>query len=152
MEYENKTLKITTPEFDYMKKMPVKFSCKGEDVNPRLEIEGVPVGTKSLVLIIDDPDAPMGNWDHWIVWNISADTKVIEEDSVPKGAVEGINDFGKNSYGGPCPPSGTHRYFFKLYALDKVLDLPSNSRKKVILDAIDGHILDYSELVGLFAK
>jgi Raf kinase inhibitor-like YbhB/YbcL family protein len=144
-----KGLTVTSPAFENNKLIPAKYTCDGDDVNPLLIIEGVPEETKSLVLIVDDPDAPMGTWDHWVVWNIPP-TKRIEEDSVP--GVQGLNDFRKHSYGGPCPPSGTHRYFFKVYALDTKLDLNQNSKKKDIEKAMKDHILAKGELVGLYSR
>ena len=145
-------MKLTSPVFENNQLIPSKYACDGEDINPPLQISEVPEGAKSLVLIVDDPDAPMGTWDHWIVWNIDPDTGKIEEDSVPEGAVEGLNDFRKHSYGGPCPPSGTHRYFFKLYALDTQLELDDSSRKKDVERAMKGHILDTAELIGLYQR
>jgi Raf kinase inhibitor-like YbhB/YbcL family protein len=118
-------------------------------VNPPLTIKGVPEETKSLVLFVDDPDAPMGTWDHWIVWNIPATSK-IEENTVP--GTEGINTARKHSYGGPCPPRGTHRYFFKVYALDTKLGLSPNSNKKDVEKAMQDHILAKGELVGLYHR
>jgi Raf kinase inhibitor-like YbhB/YbcL family protein len=142
-------LTVTSPAFENNKFIPSKYTCDGDDVNPPLIIKGIPEATKSLVLIVDDPDAPMGTWDHWIVWNIPPTNK-IEENSVP--GTEGFNDFRRHSYGGPCPPSGTHRYFFKVYALDTKLNLDSNSRKKDIEKAMKGHILAQGELVGLYRR
>jgi len=144
-----KELTITSPAFENNKSIPSKYTCDGDDVNPTLNIEGIPKETKSMVLIVDDPDAPMGTWDHWIVWNIPPTNK-IEENSVP--GTEGLNDFRKHSYGGPCPPSGTHRYFFKIYALDTKLDLNPNSRKKDVENAMKDHILAKGELVGLYSR
>ena len=144
-----KELTVKSPAFENNKLIPSKYTCDGEDVNPPLIIEGIPEETRSLVLIIDDPDAPMGTWDHWIVWNISPTNK-IEENSVP--GVQGLNDFRKHSYGGPCPPSGTHRYFFKVYALDTKLDLNQNSRKKEVEKAMKDHILAKGELIGLYSR
>ena len=144
-----KELTITSPAFENNKSIPSKYTCDGNDVNPALNIEGIPDETKSLVLIVDDPDAPMGTWDHWIVWNIPPTNK-IEENSVP--GTEGLNDFRKHSYGGPCPPSGTHRYFFKVYALDTKLDLDPNSRKEDVEKAMKNHILAKGELVGLYSR
>lgn len=144
-----KDLTVTSPTFENNKSIPSKYTCDGDDVNPPLIIEGIPEETKSLVLIVDDPDAAMGTWDHWIVWNIPPTNK-IEENSVP--GVDGLNDFRKHSYGGPCPPSGTHRYFFKVYALDTKLNLDSNSRKKDVEKAMKGHILAKGELVGLYSR
>ena len=142
-------LRVTSPVFDNNGIIPAKYTCDGEDVNPPLKIEGISEGTKSLVLIVDDPDAPMGTWDHWIVWNISPTGKIIEN-SIP--GTEGLNDFRKHSYGGPCPPSGTHRYFFKVYALDTKLDLNPNSRKRDVERAMKGHILAEGEIIGLYKR
>lgn len=144
-----KELTITSPAFESNKPIPSKYTCDGDNVNPLLNIKGIPEETKSLVLIVDDPDAPMGTWDHWIVWNIPPTNK-IEENSVP--GTEGLNDFRKHFYGGPCPPSGTHRYFFKIYALDTKLDLNPNSRKKDVEKAMKNHILAKGELVGLYSR
>ncbi|GAG65703.1 unnamed protein product, partial [marine sediment metagenome] len=105
---------------------------------------------KSLVLIVDDPDAPAKTWVHWTVWNIDPKTTEILENSIPQDAVEGVTDFGTSGYGGPCPPSGTHRYFFKLYALDTTLDLSSSATVEDIQEAMEGHILDSVELIGLY--
>lgn len=145
-------MKLSSSVFENNQLIPAKYTCDGEDINPPLQISEVPEGTKSLALIIDDPDAPMGTWDHWIVWNINPSVSFIKENSVPEGGVQGMNDFGKQPYGGPCPPSGTHRYFFKLYALDKELELDSSSKKEVLERAMEGHILDKAELVGLYKK
>jgi hypothetical protein len=142
-------LVVSSPAFKNNQPTPIKYTCDGEDVNPPLNIEGTPSKTKSLVLIIDDPDAPMGTWDHWIVWNIPPKTK-IEENAVP--GIEGMNSFKRHTYGGPCPPSGTHRYFFKIYALDTLLNLPQNSRKKDVEKAIKDHTLAKGELIGLYTR
>lgn len=144
-----KELIIKSSAFTNNRLIPTKYTCDGEDLNPPLSIEGIPNGTQSLALIVDDPDAPMGTWDHWIVWNIPPSEK-IEENSVP--GVEGLNDFRKHSYGGPCPPSGTHRYFFKVYALDTKLNLNVSSRKKDLEKALQGHILAKGELVGRYSR
>jgi hypothetical protein len=140
---------ITSSAFENNKLIPRKYTCDGEDVNPPLGIEEVPEGTKSLVLIVDDPDASMGTWDHWIVWDIPSTNK-IGENTVP--GVEGLNSFRKHSYGGPCPPSGTHRYFFKVYALDTKLSLNAGSKKGDVENAMKGHILASGELVGLYSR
>ncbi len=145
------TLKLTSPAFEHNGKIPDRYTCKGKDVNPPLNIEGAPAETQSFVLIVDDPDAPVGIWDHWIVLNIPLISE-IEEDSVPLGASEGLNSFGRTAYGGPCPPSGTHRYFFKLYALDTLLRLDKNTQKEEVEKAMKGHILDRAELIGLYSK
>ncbi len=145
-------MKITSPVFENDGNIPVKYTCDGSDVNPPLEINDVPENAKSLVLIVDDPDAPAGDWTHWTLWNISPDTKIISENSVPENAAEGMTDFGRPGYGGPCPPSGKHRYQFKLFALDIEPDLDSSAKKKDVEKAIEGHILDQSVLVGLYQR
>ena len=148
-EVVNVELKITSPAFGHNEKIPSKYTCDGDNVNPPLEIEGIPESAKSLVLIVDDPDAPAGNWDHWIVWNIPL-VQDIEEDSIP--GEQGMNDFKRQSWGGPCPPSGTHRYFFKLYALDTKLSLERTSVKKDVESAMQEHILSKGELIGLYER
>ena len=142
-------LEVTSPVFKHNGNIPSKYTCDGENVNPPLNIKGIPEGTKSLVLVVDDPDAPMGTWDHWVVWNIPP-TEKIEENTVP--GTEGVNDFRKHSYGGPCPPSGTHRYFFKVYALDTMLTLSPNSKKKDVERAITGYTLAKGEIIGLYRR
>jgi Raf kinase inhibitor-like YbhB/YbcL family protein len=143
------SMKILSPEFENNKFIPQKFTCQGEDVNPALIIEDMPKEAKSLALIVDDPDAPMGTWIHWVVFDIPIGNR-IEEDSIP--GKQGINNFGRKDYGGPCPPFGTHRYFFKIYALDKMLNLNEGITKKALESAMDGHILDKAELIGLYKK
>jgi Raf kinase inhibitor-like YbhB/YbcL family protein len=145
-------LKIYSPAFKDNSYIPGKYTCDGQDVNPPLLIEDVPSKAKSLALIVDDPDAPMGTWVHWVVWNIPPDTKEIKEDSAPKNAQQGRNDFGKHNYGGPCPPPGTHRYFFKLYALDTVLNLGANSTKADVEKAMGGHIVEKAQIIGLYKR
>lgn len=144
-------LAIQSPAFVHEMPIPKKYTCQGEDINPPLNIEGIPKGTKSLVLIMDDPDAPHGTWDHWIVWNLPPQEE-IPENSVPGGAVQGKNSWGRNDYGGPCPPSGTHRYYFKLYALDDKLNLPRSAAKKDVEAAMSGHILSQAVLMGTYKK
>ncbi len=146
------TLKITSPVFKHNDRIPSKYTCDGADINPPLHVENVPDGTKSLSLIVDDPDAPRGTWVHWVVWNIAPDTKEIKEHTVPSGAQQGVNDFRKTSYGGPCPPSGTHRYFFKLYALDVIFNIDRDTNKAGLEKAMSGHILGQTELIGLYAR
>jgi len=142
-------MRLTSPEFQNNAMIPRKFTCQGEDVNPTLIIEDVPEGTKSLALIVDDPDAPMGTWVHWVVYDIPVSSR-IEENSIP--GKQGRNDFGRKDYGGPCPPSGTHRYFFKIYALDTILGLEEGISKSALEKAMQGHILDKAELIGLYKK
>jgi Raf kinase inhibitor-like YbhB/YbcL family protein len=145
-------LKLSSPAFKNDQMIPSKHTCDGADVNPTLVIENVPSEAKSLALIMDDPDAPAGTWVHWVIWNIDPRTREIRESSVPPEAVQGINDFRKHAYGGPCPPSGTHRYFFKLYALDDTLTLDQNTVKAVLEHAMKGHIVAQSELIGLYKR
>ena len=142
-------MKITSPEFQHNTSIPKKFTCQGEDISPTLIIENIPEGTKSLALIVDDPDAPMGTWVHWVVYDIPVISR-IEENTIP--GKQGMNNFGTKDYGGPCPPSGTHRYFFKIYALDKELDLQESIRKSALEKAMESHILDKAELIGLYKK
>ena len=142
-------MKLTSPEFKNNAPIPKKFTCQGEDVNPALTIQDIPKGAKGLALVIDDPDAPMGTWVHWVVYDIPIITE-IEENGIP--GTQGMNDFGRNDYGGPCPPSGEHRYFFKVYALDSELNLEEGIRKEALEKAMEGHILDRAELIGLYRK
>lgn len=142
-------MKLSSPQFTNNEMMPRKFSCEGDDVNPEFIIEGIPLDAVSLALIVDDPDAPMGTWVHWVVFNIAV-AKRIEENSVP--GIQGITNSGKKDYHGPCPPSGTHRYFFKIYALDKELDLPAGASKGQLEKAMQDHILDQAQLIGLYKR
>jgi Raf kinase inhibitor-like YbhB/YbcL family protein len=144
-----KNLIVKSSAFENKKRIPTKYTCDGDDVNPPLTIKGASKETKSLVLIIDDPDATIGMWNHWLVWNIPP-THKIKENSIP--GTQGVNTAGKRAYGGPCPPSGTHRYFFKVYALDIKLNLNPNSRKEDLEKAMQGHILAEGELLGLYRR
>ena len=149
--------KVKSSAFNHEEKIPSKHSCDGIDVSPRLNWENSPENTKSFVLIFDDPDAPMGTWDHWILFNIPANVNQLEENFLVKNSdideiKAGKNDFGKLEYGGPCPPGGTHRYFFKLYAIDTYLDLPEGVKKDVVMEAIEGHIIDKAELMGKYTR
>lgn len=144
-----KALSITSAAFAHKGKIPGKYTCDGEDINPPLDIAELPEKAKSLVIIVEDPDAPSGSWLHWLVWNIPV-THHIGENEVPGD--QGQNDFGRNTYGGPCPPSGTHRYFFKIYALDDLLDLPDGSLRKDVEEAMRDHIVAFGELVGLYRR
>jgi Raf kinase inhibitor-like YbhB/YbcL family protein len=145
-----KELSIKSPAFEHGKLIPKKYSCDGQDINPPLTIEGIPKEAKTFVLAVDDPDAPSGTFDHWIVWNIPASASKIGENTVP--GTEGMNSARQQGYMGPCPPSGTHRYFFKVYALDAELSLGISSRKKDVEKAMQGHILAKGELVGLYRR
>ena len=145
-------IQISSSAFAQNGSIPAKYTCDGLDVSPPLTIESVPPEAKSLALIVDDPDAPAGTWVHWVVWNIEPFAKEIKEGSLPAGAQEGMSDFGKRGYGGPCPPSGTHRYFFKLYALDITLNLGPNTTKALLEQAIKRHIVAQSELIGRYKR
>jgi Raf kinase inhibitor-like YbhB/YbcL family protein len=144
-------MKITSSAFQEGGNIPSKFTCDGSDISPPLQIAEVPSGTKSLALVVDDPDAPSGLFTHWMVWNISPQTNTIEEGSTPKG-VDGTNDFGKSGYGGPCPPSGTHRYYFKIFALDRELDLPPGTKRSQLDAAMKGHVVEQGELIGRYSR
>ena len=146
------TLTISGTAFRHNGMVPAKYTCDGTDVSPPLAIEGVPENATSLALIVDDPDAPAGTWVHWVVWNIDPKTKELAEGSVPKGAQQGMNDFRKRDYGGPCPPSGTHRYFFKLYALDTLLSLGTGAEKADLERSMHGHVLARAEIIGLYRR
>lgn len=147
---------LTSPAFGSDAAIPVCHTCDGEDVSPPLSWDGAPESAASLALICDDPDAPMGTWDHWLVFNISPDVKGLKEgagaDKLPGQALHGRNSWRNNAWGGPCPPSGTHRYFFRLYALDIVLELSAGASKAELIEAMDGHILERAELMGTYAR
>lgn len=142
-------MKITSPAFPDGGMIPRQFALKNRNINPPLFIEGSPPGTQSLALILEDPDAPRGNWVHWIVYDIPV-TDRIPADSAP--GREGINDFGRMRYDGPSPPSGIHRYIFKLYALDRMLNLPEGASKQQLENAMRGHILEQAQLTGLYRR
>ncbi|MCW4030477.1 MAG: YbhB/YbcL family Raf kinase inhibitor-like protein [Candidatus Bathyarchaeota archaeon] len=145
-----KTITVKSPAFENMQLIPKKYTCKGQDISPPLTMDGSPEGTKSLALIVDDPDAPRGTFDHWVVWNIPP-ADVIAENATTLGT-QGLNGMGLNGYTGPCPPSGTHRYFFKVYALDTTLTLSVKSSKRDLERAMSGHILAEGALVGLVSR
>lgn len=145
-------LHISSTAFKNQKFIPSRYTCEGENINPPIVFSEIPGQTKSLALIVDDPDAPSGNWVHWLIWNIDPVTSEIQENTRPKNAIEGTNSFGNKSWGGPCPPSGIHRYFFKVYALDIKLDIESSADKQQLERAMDGHILAKAALTGLYEK
>jgi Raf kinase inhibitor-like YbhB/YbcL family protein len=145
-------LTITSPDFASGANIPARFTCKGDDTSPTLQISGVPASAKSLVLIVDDPDAPAGTFTHWLVGNLPPGTKLISAGSTPSGGLEGTNDFGTAGYSGPCPPSGTHRYFFRLFALNSVLELPAGASRAAWDAAIRGHVIAQTFLLGRFSK
>lgn len=142
-------LSISSPAFANNTYIPVKYTCEGKNINPEIIIDNIPKGTRSLVLIMDDPDAPSGTFDHWIMWNIRPQGR-IEENTSP--GEQGKNSHDENKYFGPCPPKGMHHYHFRIYALDTLLDLSHNTNKRMLQRAMDGHILASGELVGLFGR
>ena len=150
-------MELKSPAFEAGGMIPKKYTCDGLYVSPPLSWSDVLAGAKSLALIADDPDAPMGTWVHWVAWKIPPNARGLEEgvpkkDSLPNGMKQGTTDFRSIGYGGPCAPSGTHRYFFKLYALDANLNLPPSTTKKDLENAMKGHILVQSELMGKYAR
>ena len=142
-------MQISSPSFKNNESIPKKFTCLERDINPELVIENIPKEAKTLALILDDPDAPGGTFVHWVMYNIPI-IKKIDQNSSP--GAEGLNTAGQMGYMGPCPPSGIHRYFFKLYALDIALDLKEGCSKQDLEKAMEGHILSKAETIGLFSK
>jgi Raf kinase inhibitor-like YbhB/YbcL family protein len=150
-------IKITSSAFAEGGMIPAKYTCDGADISPPLQWDAVPEGTKTVALISDDPDAPMGTWVHWVLFNLPPDVKELPENVPPdetlsNGATQGTSSFQKIGYGGPCPPSGTHRYFFKLYALDADLDLDSSANKARLIKAMEGHIIGEGQLIGKYKR
>lgn len=151
------SFQLFSPAFEHKGKIPARYTCTAEDVSPELQWRDAPQGVKSFALIMDDPDAPAGTWVHWVIYNIPPDSTSLPEgsgkkDGLNNGPVHGKNSGGKSYYSGPCPPSGTHRYFFKLYALDTTLDLPEGATKPELLKAIQGHLVGMAELMGTYSK
>ncbi|MDP4283689.1 MAG: YbhB/YbcL family Raf kinase inhibitor-like protein [Bacteroidota bacterium] len=145
-----KELYISSIAFQNNGMIPLKYTCDGSNINPPLNIENIPEEAKSLTLIVDDPDAPIGTWVHWVVWNIPV-THQIKENEIH--GTEGLNDFQQHHYAGPCPPpSGTHRYFFKVYALNALLDLPSGTKKPQLEKAMSEYIIAFGELIGFYKR
>jgi len=156
-EEKKMTIEVTSTAFEEGGMIPKKYTCDGPDVSPPLKFDKVPENTQGLVLICDDPDAPVGTWVHWVLYDIPAATRELKENIPPDkklkgGGVHGINDFRKLGYGGPCPPSGTHRYFFKVYALDTMLNLKSGYTKKQVEGAMRGHVLAQGQLMGKYKR
>jgi Raf kinase inhibitor-like YbhB/YbcL family protein len=149
---------VDSPAFGQKQPIPQRYTCDGEDMSPPLAWKNVPPGSKSIVLISDDPDAPSGDWVHWVVYDLSPEIDSLPEhiattDTILGGkGKQGRNDFRRIGYGGPCPPSGTHRYFFKIYALDMLLDLPAGKSKKEIEHAMKGHVVAQGELIGTYQR
>ena len=145
----NNQFRLISTVFSQNGHIPPQYTCEGENINPPLKVENVPDGTKTLAIIVEDPDAPRGTFDHWVVWNISPN-EAIAEGGNP--GISGTNSFGKTGYGGPCPPSGVHRYFFRVFALDNKLDLVAGAGKDELLDAMKSHVLATAELMGRYQK
>jgi Raf kinase inhibitor-like YbhB/YbcL family protein len=146
---QTSTLTITSPDFEHEGEIPSRFTCDGDDSNPTLNIQGIPEGTQSLAIIMEDPDVPLTTFNHWIVWNIPPQ-ETIAANSVP--GIQGNNSLGRNSYLGPCPPGGTHRYFFKVYALNIKLDIEEDSNKAKLEAAMENHTLAKGEMMGYYQK
>jgi hypothetical protein len=151
------TLTIESSAFAHKQPIPALYTCDGQGISPPLSWKGIPQSAKSLVLMSDDPDAPVGTWVHWVVYDIPPTVTGLEQsqpktDTLPCGARQGITDFKCVGYGGPCPPSGTHRYFFKLYALDVMLGLPAGKSKKDVEKAMAGHVVAQGEIVGVYCR
>jgi Raf kinase inhibitor-like YbhB/YbcL family protein len=152
------TIELKSDAFAQGETIPAKYTCDDADVSPALSWSQPPEGTKEVVLICDDPDAPVGTWDHWVVYGLPADTAGLPEgvpaaNEIETGGLQGKNSWGNLGYGGPCPPKGpAHRYFFKLYAIDTKLDMKPGAAKKEVLNAIEGHILAQGELMGKYAR
>lgn len=150
-------MQLTSSAFTEGALIPAKYTCDDADISPPLAISGVPENALSLALICDDPDAPMGVWVHWVLYNLPVGTTELQEKfptdaKLPDGTCQGISDFGRSGYGGPCPPGGTHRYFFKLYALDKRLDLTGKVKKADLIKAMEGHVLAEAQLMGKYSR
>lgn len=150
-------MKLTSPAFKHGKEIPIKYTCDGADISPPLEFYDTPKSAETLALVCDDPDAPVGVWDHWVIYNIPASAPRLAEGVPPEqehasGYRQGLNGWGRIGYGGPCPPRGAHRYFFKLYALDVELDLPPGAEKSDLEEAMRGHIIEQAELMGAYKR
>lgn len=144
-----KNIHVSCAAFKPHDLIPRRYTCDGANVNPPLKIDPIPGEAVSLAIIVEDPDAPAGTWVHWVIWNIPV-THHLKEDHAP--GTQGLNDFGKTTYSGPCPPKGKHRYFFKVYALDCKLDLPAHARKADLEKAMGGHVIAFGELEGLYER
>lgn len=154
---KNMQIEVKSSVFEEGGMIPKQYTCDGADVSPPLTWTSIPEGTKSIALICDDPDAPMGTWVHWVLFNLPAGVNELPENvpsekTLETGGVQGTNDFGNIGYGGPCPPGGTHRYYFKLYALDRELNLHAGAKKKDLLKAMEGHIMAEGQLMGRYKR
>ncbi len=145
-------MKLESPAFENNNYMPSKYTCDGENISPPLKITGEPKDVKSYALVVDDPDALSGLWIHWVVWNISPDFHWTPEGVIPLEGIEGETNYGRPGYGGPCPPTGAHRYHFRIFALNKMLELKEKSTKNDLEEAMKGSILDEGLLIGLYKR
>lgn len=146
-------MKLKSKAFENNQQIPKRHTCDGENLSPPLSIEEIPDGTKSMAVIVEDPDAPVGIFTHWLVWNMPPQFDELPEGSPPPSSLQGINGFGDEKWGGPCPPPGPeHRYIFKIFALDTILELKKEVRKPLLEEAIEGHIIDQAELIGLYGR
>ena len=149
-ETEPTSMELSSPAFSEGETIPIEYSCDGADTSPQLDIASIPPGTASLVLIMDDPDAPGGTWDHWLAFNIEPTEMIaMGEDAIGTG---GRNSWDETGYGGPCPPSGSHRYFFRVFALDSTLFLDEGADKETVTASMRGHILEMAELMGVYSR
>ncbi|AQT70103.1 putative kinase inhibitor protein [Anaerohalosphaera lusitana] len=156
-EESEMTIEITSPAFEEGQSIPARYTDDGVNISPPLNWKGLPEEAKSLAIIADDPDAPAKTWVHWVVYNISPESSGLDEgmakdEKMPDGTMQGMTDFGSVGYGGPAPPSGTHRYFFKIYALDKKLDMSPGAAKDELLKAMGGHIIAQGQLMGTYSR
>lgn len=150
-------IKIKSPAFEEGELIPKKYTCDGVNVSPPLQWSSLPADVESIVLICEDPDAPSGLWTHWIIFNLPAETKgvsefIMEREVLENGAQQGLNDFGTIGYRGPCPPGGSHRYYYRIYALDVLLELPSRINRQDLLEAMNGHIIDQGQIMGIYTR
>jgi Raf kinase inhibitor-like YbhB/YbcL family protein len=150
-------IKLTSSAFEEGGMIPSKYTCDGQDISPPLSWDNVPANTESIAIICNDPDAPMGTWVHWVLFNLPAEKRQLAEnipddETLPDGTRQGITDFGSTGYGGPCPPSGTHRYFFKIYALDIPINIVSIADKETLLKDMAGHVLAEGQLMGKYKR
>ncbi len=143
---------ITSTAFQDNTEIPEKYTCNGGNYNPPFTFSQTPREAQSLALVVEDPDAPNKTWTHWVLYNIPPSTLEILPHSLPENSMSGMTDFGSTEYGGPCPPTGVHRYFFKLFALDTLLDLPEGATKETVESAMKGHVLEAAQIIGLYGK
>ncbi len=151
------SVQLSSPAFEDGNTIPQKYSCDGDDISPALNWSELPGQTESIALIMDDPDAPVGSWIHWVLYDLPGGRTEIPENvpksgQLPGGGTQGNNSWRRSGYGGPCPPGGTHRYFFKIYALDALLDVAPGATKEELLQAMEGHILDQGQLMGTYSR